>query len=109
MIHLTAETKIMLATKPVDFRKQIDGLIAICKYHLQQDPHSGSFFVFMNRTRTMLRILCYEENGYWLATKRLSRGRYTKLPSNAGVVKAVPAHELKQILNMVLDSRKKSV
>ena len=76
MIHITAQSNILLATKPIDFRKQIDGIVAVCKHNLSQHPHSGALFVFINKSRTMIRILCYEHNGYWLATKRLSKGRY---------------------------------
>jgi len=36
MIHLTAETRIQLAIEPVDFRRQIDGLVSLCKNHLHQ-------------------------------------------------------------------------
>ena len=71
MLYLTQETKILLAMRPVDFRKQCDGLIALCEQQLSQDPRSGQLFVFINRSRTMIRVLCYEQQGYWLATKRL--------------------------------------
>lgn len=76
MILLTASTPILLATAPVDFRRGIDGLVALCQHGLQQNPRSGTLYVFINRRATMLRILAYEQNGYWLMTKRLSQGRY---------------------------------
>ena len=72
MIHMTRKTAILIAVKPVDFRKQIDGLIVQVKHHLKQDPRSGQLFVFINRNQTMIRILSYDGNGYWIATKRLS-------------------------------------
>lgn len=76
MLYLTQETSILLAIEPIDFRRQTDGLIALCQETLKQDPRSGQLFVFINRAHTMIRVLCYDHNGYWLATKRLSRGRY---------------------------------
>ena len=82
MLYLTKDTQILLATKPVDFRKQIDGLIAFCEQTFIQDCRSGKLFVFINQKRTMVRVLCYEDNGYWLATKRLSKGRYSLWPSD---------------------------
>ena len=109
MLHLTSETQILLAVKPVDFRKQIDGLTALCEQRLEQNPSSGTLFVFMNRSRTMVRILCYDTNGYWLATKRLSRGRYKKWPSYPGVTHPVVSWELKKILNKFIVLREKSV
>jgi transposase len=83
MLYLTAHTKVWLAIKPVDFRRQLDGLIALCQTQFNHNPRSGHLFVFINRSRTMIRVLCYEEIGYWLATKRLSRGYYTLWPSTA--------------------------
>ena len=60
MIHLTASTPILVATAPADFRKAIDGLVALCQHGLGQDPRSGTLYVFSNRARTMIRILAYE-------------------------------------------------
>ena len=60
MLYLTAHTKILLATQPIDFRRQTDGLIALCEQQLNQNPRSGCLFVFINRARTMIRVLCYE-------------------------------------------------
>ncbi len=57
MIHLTADTKILLATKPADFRCGIDGFTALCRHQLKQEPRSGTLFVFTNRRRTMLRAV----------------------------------------------------
>ena len=54
MLYLTAETKILIAVKPVDFRKQIDGLVALCEHHLNADPRSGTLFVFINRPLSRL-------------------------------------------------------
>ena len=82
MLYLTKDTPIRLAIAPVDFRKQIDGLAAFCRNKLLQDPSSGALFVFINKRQTMIRILCYDKNGFWLATKRLSRGRYKTWPKD---------------------------
>jgi transposase len=105
MILLTEKSKILLATSPVDFRKQIDGLIAICQNELMQQPRSGTMFVFTNRSRTMIRILYYELNGYWLATKRLSKGRYPSISKlNHKNICSLKAHELLKIIKGVLAS-----
>lgn len=110
MLHLTAETNIWLSTQTVDFRKQIDGLAGICRNSFQKEPRSGDLFVFMNRSRTMIRILCYEQHGYWLATKRLSRGRYCRQYAREGrSVQGLAAHELRQLLKTVVASHGKKV
>ena len=80
MIHLTAQSHVMLSLKPTDFRKQFDGLIRVCVEQLKQNPRSGIRFVFINRAKTMIRILAFDGSGYWLATKRLSRGKFSAWP-----------------------------
>ena len=103
MIYLTAETPIMLAIHPVDFRKQIDGLVQLYQQNLQVEPRSGKLFVFINRSKTMIRILCYETNGYWLATKRLSKGRYLNWPKLTRETCELEAARLREILSNLLD------
>ena len=98
MIPLTASTPIVLATKPTDFRRGIDGLVALCQYHLYQNPRSGTLYVFINRRATMVRILAYDTNGYWLMTKRLSQGRYRGWPRAGEAVSALQAVQLRQLL-----------
>jgi transposase len=98
MIPLTASTRIRLALAPIDFRCGIDSLVALCQQHLHQDPRSGTVYVFINRRATMVRILVYETNGYWLMTKRLSQGRYRGWPRIGEAVSGLQAVQLRQLL-----------
>src|SRR5262249_15893741 len=70
MIQLIPQLRILLACKPIDFRNGIDGLAALCKKELEQDPFSGTLFVFRNRRGTALKLLAYDGLGYYLARKR---------------------------------------
>ena len=72
MLQLTPQSRIFVATEPVDFRKGIDGLAAVCRRVLGDNPLSGALYVFRNRVGTTLKILCYDGQGYWLCTKRLA-------------------------------------
>jgi transposase len=80
MVQLTPQSRIFLATQPVDFRKGIDGLAAVCRQVLGEHPLSGAVFVFRNRSATALKLLFYDGQGYWLCTKRLSQGRFQWWP-----------------------------
>jgi len=84
MLQLTPQSRIFVATEPVDFRKGIDGLAAVCRQVLGDNPLSGALYVFRNRAGTTLKILCYDGQGYWLCTKRLSQGRFTWWPTVEG-------------------------
>ena len=68
-----------------------------------QNPRNGSLYVFCNRASTMIRILSYESNGYYLITKRLSRGRFKHWPKANATMSAVQAHTLRQLLLNTLE------
>jgi transposase len=99
MIQLIPQLRILLACQPIDFRNGIDGLAALCKQQLAEDPFSGTLFVFRNRRGTALKLLCYDGLGFWLVTRRLSEGRIRWWPSSAGT----PLHPLEaQQLSVLL-------
>lgn len=68
--------RIWLCTTPTDMRKSYDGLAALAKNHLDEDPLSGALFVFVNRRRTQLKCLYFETGGYCIWSKRLETGRF---------------------------------
>src|SRR5215468_4358317 len=86
MIQLVPQLRILLACKPVDFRCGIDGLASICKRVLEEDPFSGTLFVFRNRRGTALKLLCYDGVGFWLVTRRLSEGRIRWWPASSNIL-----------------------
>lgn len=98
MIHLTADTHILLAITPVDFRSGIDGLAAVCRQTLSQNPRSGTLFVFINRSKTMVRTLTYDGTGFWLMTKRLSKGKFQGWPISNKIIELTAARQLRQLL-----------
>ena len=98
MLQLSPQTRILLATEPVDFRKGIDGLAAVCRRVLLEQPLSGTVFVFRNRAGTALKLLCYDGRGFWLCTKRLSQGRFTWWPTTQDAGTRLSARELAIVL-----------
>lgn len=85
MIQLSPQIKILVATKPIDFRKGVDSLVALCRGPLEQDPFSGTLFVFRNRSKTSLKMLCYDGQGFWLCQKRFSCGKINWWPDDEDV------------------------
>jgi len=67
-------------------------------------PRDGSVIVFINRARTMIRALSYDGNGYWLMTKRLSKGRFSGWPSGQRALSHTSARELRIILSAAIGS-----
>lgn len=98
MIQLTPQSRIFVALQPADFRRGIDGLAALCRQRLAEDPFSGAIFVFRNRRATALKLLCYDGQGFWLCQKRLSQGRLSWWPTSAQASQQLSARELQILL-----------
>ena len=98
MIQTSPTLRILVATEPVDFRKGIDGLAALCRQRLQQDPMTGCAFVFRNRKATAVKILLYDGQGYWLCQKRLSQGKFPHWPTGESPCRDLQAHQLQVLL-----------
>jgi transposase len=91
--------RVLVAVRPADFRRGIDGLAAVCRSALGSDPMSGALFVFRNRRATAVKLLVYDGQGFWLCQKRLSRGRFGWWPSDSDAsVTGLEAHELAVLL-----------
>lgn len=99
MIQLPPQLQIMLAYDPVDFRKGIDSLAALCRHWLNCDPFSGTVFLFRNQRGTALKLLIYDGQGFWLCLKRFSRGRLTWWPTaTKEPLHPLAAHQLSVLL-----------
>lgn len=81
MLTLPPSTKIFMAREPVDVRKSFDGLSIAVRAMLEKDPMSGYLFVFLNRTRTIVKALYWERGAFCVWSKRLERGRFAPLPA----------------------------
>ena len=92
MIQITAQMRVLVAIEPVDGRKGIDSLTRLCQDKLQEDPFSGCVFVFRSRSGAAIRLLTYDGQGYWLAQKRLSKGRFVWWPEATGPAKGLEAY-----------------
>ena len=76
MLSGLTTARIWLCTQPTDMRCSFDGLSARVRWHLGEDPTSGQWFVFINRRRTMIKILEFDTGGYWVWGKRLEQGQF---------------------------------
>ena len=100
MMQITPQMRILVAVEAQDFRKGIDGLARVCREVLSVDPFDGALFVFRNRRGTAIKCLVYDSQGFWLAQKRLSRGRFRWWPTGRAGPGAAPleAHQLQRLI-----------
>ncbi len=68
--------RVYLYGQPVDMRKSYDGLYALARQGLQQDPLNGQLFAFINRRATQIKVLYFDRSGWCLWAKRLEAGRF---------------------------------
>ena len=76
MFLTEAPVRLWLYRQPTDMRKSYDGLAALVRHTLGEDPLGGEVFVFVNRRRTQMKCLVFVGDGYCLWGKRLERGRF---------------------------------
>jgi transposase len=97
MLFPEAQLRIWLYAQPCDMRRSYDGLSALAKQHLGEDPLSGQLFVFLNRRQTQVKILYFDRSGYCIWSKRLEQGRF-RAPPGQGDKVALDWTRLKLIL-----------
>jgi len=79
--------RIFAAREHVDFRKGVDGLCAIVRDQFGDDPLAGHVYVFFNARRNKVKILVWDQNGFWLLWKRLELGRFQRIEGASAKVK----------------------
>lgn len=110
MLSIDAQRHIWLCTQPTDMRRSFDGLSALVRNHLGEDPTSGHWFVFIHRRATQIRVLAFEEGGYCLWSKRLEQGHFAVLRAAGSVKRRLSRTEFLALLegvDMVIKGHRK--
>jgi transposase len=87
MITLPAGARVLLATRPVDFRRGAHSLAALAAEVLREDPFSGVVIVFRSRRGDKLKILHWDTSGLVLVWKQLEGGAFRWPPITDGTVR----------------------
>lgn len=99
MIINTDEVKnIYISNHFVDMRKAIDGLTLIVHSQFQMNVLDHSLFIFTNKARNRIKILYYENNGFWLLVKRLEHGKFKIQESQDSLTKVITSRQLNWLL-----------
>ncbi len=97
MLFSEANVRVWLCTEPVDMRKSFNGLSALVKHRLEEDPLSGHLYVFVNRRKTQMKILCFDRNGYAIWSKRLEQGQFV-IRHDGGIKRQINFAQLQCLL-----------
>lgn len=76
MIREVMKKPIWVYRKPIDFRKQINGLVQTVVDEMKRSPGDGAVYVFRNQQRDKIKVLMWDRNGFVLGYKRLERGKF---------------------------------
>jgi transposase len=74
MFSLSESDRFWLCPSSQDMRKGFDALSGVVRGEMGGDPLSGEVFIFMNRSRTTIKLLHWERGGLALYHKRLEGG-----------------------------------
>jgi transposase len=91
MIGPPSNARVWLAAGVTDLRKGFDGLAALVKTTLAEDPYCGHLFAFRGRRGDRLKLLWWDGDGLCLFVKRLERGKFVWPRATSGVVSLSPA------------------
>ena len=91
MIAAGSATRILVATKPVDFRRGAVGLAALVSEHLQADPFSGAIYVFRSKRADRVKLITWDGTGLCLFAKRLDGGQFRWPKIEDGVMRLTAA------------------
>jgi len=96
---LSGQIRYYLYAPSTDLRKGFDALGGIVRNELLQDPLCGDAFIFINRRRTLLKLLVWDQTGFVIFYKRLESGTF-EIPSrkNGNKSLVISREELVMIL-----------
>lgn len=97
MIGPAGGVRVMMATRPVDFRKGVDGLAALVREAMGADPFSGTVYVFRSKRADRTKLVFWDGTGVVLVAKRLEKGQFRWPRIEDGVVRLTAA-ELSALL-----------
>lgn len=101
MFSLSPRPRFFLAVSPTDMRKGFDALCGLVRNQMQSDPLSGDVFVFVNRTRTQIRLLYFDGDGFVVVAKRLEQGPFAVARIDAGSSASSQVLERQDLLLML--------
>jgi len=104
MLTLSNAVQIYYCPTPVNLHRSFDGLPGLVRRELGCEPLDGSLYVFFNRTLKMVKILCWEGDGYSIWGKRLERGQFN-LPRDVSGRIRLELRELQCILSGIKPRR----
>lgn len=81
MIGIGSQHRFMIYKECVDMRKGVYSLCGLVTNELQENPNSGTVYVFFSKSHQTVKMLVWEKDGFAVYGKWLARGRFEKVGS----------------------------
>jgi transposase len=91
VIGPSGAVRVMVATKPVDFRKGAEGLAALVREEMKANPFSGAIYVFRAKRADRIKLIFWDGTGVCLFAKRLEDGKFRWPKIEDGVIRLTAA------------------
>ena len=91
MIVPPTGVRVLVATRPCDCRKGMEGRAAYIQEALKADPFSGVIYVFRAKRADRVKLLFWDQTGLCLLTKRLEDGKFCWPTVQDDVMRLSPA------------------
>lgn len=98
MIQVSPGATIYMVEAPIRFTSRLKGTLALCRSLLALEPMNGAYVVFRNQSGTMLRVLFYDGDGFWLCEKTFSQGRIGRWSATGNALVPLSARDLAVLL-----------
>jgi hypothetical protein len=98
VIQVAPNSTIFVVTKPIRFIGRLKSTVGICRDLLEIEPMDGAYIVFRNRMGTMLRVIFYDGDGFWLCEKTFSKGSLPPWNNTPNGLSEITARELSVLL-----------
>ena len=110
MLSINNQQRYFLFGSVVDMRKGFDSLCGIVISAFKMDPLSGDVFIFLSRTKTKIKLLQWQQDGFAIYYKRLEKGTFEHIGNESNSVSLISAQQLMLIMEGIqLSSIKKRV
>ena len=76
MLNLSKARRYFIYHDITDMRKGVDSLCGIVRNEFKANPLSGDVFIFFNRRKIVVKLLCWDDDGFCIFYKRLEKGCY---------------------------------
>jgi transposase len=87
VIGIAGKVRVLVATRPVDFRKGAEGLAALVHENMKADPFSGAVYVFRAKRADRIKLIYWDGTGMCLFAKRLEDGAFRWPSMQDGVIR----------------------